>query len=112
MKGSDPPMTSVDLDSTLATGRSPPCCRGEDPGCGKRQEQLVWDRLARGKGRLRRSGLEPWPAALGAGWFHVYAGLALAGCARAGPASTSHVRLVRFPLVGFRLVSLAGEGSG
>ena len=56
-------------------------------------EQLAQGRLARGKGRLRSSRLEPWPAALGAGWFKVHAGLAIAVCVMAGPASTCRIRL-------------------
>jgi hypothetical protein len=66
---------------------------GKTPGRAKDRKQLAQDRLARGKGRLRSSRLEPWPAALGAGWSKVHAGLVIAVCAVVGPASTCHIRL-------------------
>jgi hypothetical protein len=37
---------------------------GKTPDMAKDWEQLARDRLARGKGRVRSSRLEPWPAAL------------------------------------------------
>ena len=76
-------------------------------------KQLAQGRLARGKGRLRSSQLEPWPAAWGPIENQVYTGLSMAGRAMVETGfNTLYPAWFIFPLAGSWTVILAGEGSG